>query len=202
MKSLKRMLILFSLMLALTALAACGGTEPEPAPEPETTTSEEEEMAEEEEMDEEEEMEEEAMSDAVELRMTWYADGNEDVVIREILDQFEAENPDIKVVVDTVAYNNILENLPIQLAAGEGPDLARVTNLGGLSEFYLDISPYVDTDYWETNFGPFLNWVRPAGDTTGIYGMMTQLTVTGPYINATLFEQAGVEVPTGDVTWE
>ena len=31
---------------------------------------------------------------------------------------------------------------------------------------------------------------------------MTQLTVTGPYINKTLFDQAGIEVPTGDVTWE
>ena len=212
MRSLKRLLILFSLMLALGALVACGGTAPESAEEPETTTSESEEEMAEEEMEEEdhseeemaeEEMEEEAMADAVELRMTWYTDGNEDVVIREILDQFEAENPDIKVVVDNVAYQSgILENLPIQLAAGEGPDLARVTNLGGLSEYYLDISPYVDTAYWEESFGPFLNWTRPSGDTSGIYGMMTQLTVTGPYINKTLFDQAGVEVPTGDVTWE
>ncbi|MCA9998874.1 MAG: carbohydrate ABC transporter substrate-binding protein, partial [Anaerolineales bacterium] len=141
-------------------------------------------------------------AEPVELRMTWYSDGTEDVVMRELLDRFEAENPGITVVMDVVAYNTILENLPIQLAAGEGPDLARVTNLGGLSEFYLDISPYVNAAYWEENFGPFLNWVRPAGDTSGIYGMMTQLTVTGPYINKTLFDQAGVEVPTGNVTWE
>ncbi|MEM7801770.1 MAG: ABC transporter substrate-binding protein, partial [Chloroflexota bacterium] len=144
----------------------------------------------------------EPLAEPVELRMTWYSDGNEDVVMRDLLDRFEAENPGLTVVIDTIAYNSILENLPIQLAAGEGPDLARVTNLGGLSEFYLDISPYVDTAYWEDNFGPFLNWVRPAGDTTGIYGMMTQLTVTGPYINKTLFDQAGVEIPTGDTTWE
>ncbi len=151
--------------------------------------------------DGEEEMDEEAM-EPVELRMTWYTDGNEDVVMRDLLDRFEAENSHITVMMDNVAYNTILENLPIQLQAGEGPDLARVTNLGGLSEFYLDISPYVDTAYWESSFGPFLNWLRPAGDTDGIYGMMTQLTVTGPYINKTLFDQAGVDVPTGDTTWE
>jgi len=137
-----------------------------------------------------------------ELRITWYNDGIEGEVLRDLLDRFEAENPDITVVLDNVAYNSILENLPIQLAAGEGPDLARVTNLGGLSEHYLDISSYVDTAYWEENFGPFLNWVRPSGDTEGIYGMMTQLTVTGPYINKTLFDQAGVDIPTGDTTWE
>ncbi|MCI0710162.1 MAG: ABC transporter substrate-binding protein, partial [Chloroflexi bacterium] len=144
--------------------------------------------------------------DVVELRMTWYTDGNEDVVMREMLDRFEAENPDIKVVMDNVAYQSILENLPIQLAAGEGPDMARVTDLGGLAEYYLDMKPYLsDVDYWETSFGPFLNWLRPAGDTEGIYGFMTQLTVTGPFINRTLFEQAGVDVPSDmsdEVTWE
>jgi len=142
----------------------------------------------------------------VELRMTWYTDGNEDVAMRELLDKFEAANPDIKVVMDNVAYKTILENLPIQLAAGEGPDLARVTDLGGLAKYYLNIKDYVaDPAYWEENFGPFLGWVRPAGDTDGIYGMMTQLTVTGPFINRTLFEQAGIAVPSDEsdsVTWE
>jgi alpha-1,4-digalacturonate transport system substrate-binding protein len=32
--------------------------------------------------------------------------------------------------------------------------------------------------------------------------MMTQLTITGPYINKTLFEQAGVEVPGDGATWD
>ena len=34
---------------------------------------------------------------------------------------------------------------------------------------------------------------------------MTQLTITGPFINRTLFEQAGVAVPSDEsdeVTWE
>ena len=32
--------------------------------------------------------------------------------------------------------------------------------------------------------------------------MMTQLTITGPYINQTLFEQAGVAVPADDADWQ
>ena len=90
------------------------------------------------------------------LRITWYDDGNEGQVLRDLLDRFEADNPDISVTVDTVAYaSGILETLPLQLASGEGPDMARVTNLGGLSEFYLDLRPYLDDpDYWEENFGP------------------------------------------------
>src|SRR5690606_27038383 len=139
----------------------------------------------------------------VELRITWYDDGNEGQVLRDLLDRFEAENPDIRVVLDTVPYaTGILQSLPLQLASGEGPDIARVTDLGGLSQYFLDLRPHLsDAAYWEANFGPFLDWMRPAGS-DAIAGFMTQLTVTGPFVNATLFEQAGVDVPTGDTTWE
>lgn len=142
-----------------------------------------------------------AAQDTVELRISWYNDGNEGEVMRDLLDRFEAENEGITVELDEVAYQVILDNLPIQLEAGEGPDMARITDLGGLSDFYLDISEYVDAEYWEENFGATLNWTRPAGE-DGVYGMMTQLTITGPYVNVTLFEQAGVELPGADATWD
>jgi len=137
-----------------------------------------------------------------ELRMTWYNDGNEGEVMRGLLDGFEAAHPDITVTLDEVPYAAILEGLPVQLAAGLGPDLARVTDLGGLSEYYLDLTPYVSNpDYWEANFGPFLEWLRPTGNDSAISGFMTQLTVTGPYVNRTLFEQAGVDMPGEGATW-
>lgn len=138
-----------------------------------------------------------------EVRITWYNDGNEGEVLQSLLDRFEASNPDIKVIVDTVAYQAVLESLPVQLAAGEGPDIARVTDLGGLAEYYMDLTPHVaDPAYWQSNFGPFLKWLRLPGDSTSIAGLMTQLTVTGPYVNKTLFEQAGVELPGANATWD
>lgn len=144
--------------------------------------------------------------DTVELRIRWYNDGNEGEVLRDLLDTFEADNPDISIEIDTVPYTAILENLPLDLAAGEGPDMARVTDLGGLAQYYLDMTPYLsDPDYWEANFGPFLAWLRAPGDDSSIPGFMTQLTITGPYINRTLFEQASVAVPSDEsdqVTWE
>lgn len=136
-----------------------------------------------------------------ELRMMWYNDGIEGEVMRSLLDRFEAANPDIKVTLDVVPYKSIIESLPIQLAAGQGPDLARVTDLGGLSEYYLDLTPHIsDPGYWEASFGPFLDWLAPGSDK--ISGFMTQLTVTGPYVNKTLFEQAGVALPGEGATWD
>jgi len=137
------------------------------------------------------------------LRITWYNDGNEGEVLQDVLNRFEQQNPDIKVILDTVAYKAILEGLPVQLAAGQGPDLARVTDLGGLSTHYLDLAPYIsDPAYWEANFGPFLKWLRQPGDTKSIPGFMTQLTITSPYVNKTLFEQAGVALPGQGATWD
>lgn len=143
-----------------------------------------------------------AQAQTVELRYMCYGDGNECEVSRDILDRFEEANPDIRVVVDTVPYKAILESLPIALATGEGPDLARVTDLGGLNQYYLDISEHVDTAYWQENFGRTLDWFRKGPDDDGVYGLMTQLTVTGPYVNKTLFDQAGVEMPGPEATWD
>jgi alpha-1,4-digalacturonate transport system substrate-binding protein len=145
--------------------------------------------------------------DVVELRITWYDDGSEGVVLRDLLDRFEAENPDIRVVVDTVAYNTVLEQLPLQVEAGEGPDMARVTNFDAFKGFYLDMRPYLaDAAYWEESFAPAVLAALRSGedDADAIYGFPNQFTVTGPFINRTLFEQAGIEVPSDSsdaVTW-
>lgn len=137
------------------------------------------------------------------LRMVWYSDGAEGEVITDLIKRFEAKNPDIKVTIDQVPFRAINETLPVQLAAGEGPDMARVVDLGGISRYMLDLRPYLkDAAYWDKNFGPFLSWMREPGNTTAIPGFMTQLTVTGPFVNKTLFEQAGVAMPGDKATWD
>jgi alpha-1,4-digalacturonate transport system substrate-binding protein len=140
--------------------------------------------------------------DTTEVRVMWYSDGNEGEVIADLLDRFEQENPDIDIVLDNVAYQVIMEQLPIQLAAGEGPDIARVTNLKAQAEHWLDLRPYLaDPAYWDENFGDRFDWMREDGS-DAITGYMTQLTLTGGFANATLFEQAGVEMPGEGATWD
>ena len=137
------------------------------------------------------------------VRIAWYSDGNEGEVLLDLLKRFEAANPDINVVVDQMPYKAIGETLPVQIASGQGPDIARVTDLGGLARYTLDLRPYLkDPAYWEKNFGPFLTWMRPEGDTQSIPGFMTQLTVTGPFVNKTLFEQAGIAMPGPQASWD
>ena len=140
---------------------------------------------------------------ATEIRIMWYNDGNEGEVMRDLLNRFEAANPDIKVVLDQVPYKMITENLPQLVASGQAPDIARVTDLGGQADKYLDLGPLLkDRAYWETNFASVLPWTRPAGNTSGIFGLMTQLTVTMPIVNETLFQQAGIALPGAKATWQ
>ena len=140
---------------------------------------------------------------AADIRVMCYQDGIECDVTAAIAKRFEAANPGTKVIIDTVPYKTIVEQLPVQLAAGQGPDIARVTDLGGLSKYYLDIRPQLkNAAYFETNFGSTLPWLRPSATDKGIYGFMSQLTMTGPYVNKTLFEQAKVAVPGPKATWD
>lgn len=137
------------------------------------------------------------------LRYLCYGDANECEVGREILDQFERENPGIKVVIDKVDYNAVLESLPVQLEAGEGPDIARVTRFGELQRHFLDLRELVkDPAYWEKNFGGTLQWLRRDASDKGVYGWQEQFTITGPFVNRTLFEQAGVALPKQGATWD
>lgn len=138
---------------------------------------------------------------AQEIRFQCYSDGNECAVYEDILSRFEAQNEGVDIIVDVVPYKAILETLPIQLAAGTGPDMAKVTDLGGLNPYYLDLAPHIDTAYWDAAFGETLNWYR-VGDRQGYYGLHSQLTLTGPFVNATLFDQAGVDMPGQGATWD
>ena len=140
---------------------------------------------------------------AADIRVMCYQDGIECDVTAAIAKRFEAQNPGTKVIIDTVPYKTIVEQLPVQLAAGQGPDIARVTDLGGLSKYYLDVRPHLkNAAYMETNFGSTLPWLRPTATDKGIYGFMSQLTMTGPYVNKTLFEQAKVAIPGPKATWD
>ncbi len=139
---------------------------------------------------------------AGDVRIMWYSDGVEGEVLKDLIDRFMKDNPDIKVTIDNVSYSVVREQLPVQLEAGDGPDIARVTNLKALSKHWLDLRPLVaDAAYWDTNFGEQADWMRADGSNQ-ISGFMTQITLTGGFANKTLFDQAGVALPGKDATWD
>ncbi len=103
---------------------------------------------------------------------------------------------------ENVPYQTIQEQLPIQLEAGQGPDIARVTNIKELARHWLDLTPYLDDPSTSARTSATSSTgCGPTGRTI-IPGFMTQLTLVGGFANKTLFEQAGVEMPGEDATWD
>lgn len=141
--------------------------------------------------------------DSIELRFTCYQDGVECDTYGDLLDRFMEDNPNISVVIDRVEYQAILDSLPVNVQVGEGPDIARLTSFTELSEFYLDMRPYMeDPSVMDDNFNAaVLASFRAEGNEDALHGFPDALTVTGPFVNATLFEQAEVEMPGEGATW-
>jgi len=147
--------------------------------------------------------------DVVTVRLLIFEDGNSVDVLEGILVDFEAENPDIIIELDVVPeslYSEINTIILEQIEAGIAPDLVRVTDLGRFSEYYLDVRPYLsNADEWDENFAPeLLAALRVDPDSDGLYGYPTDFTISAPFINRTLFEAAGVDIPSDssdEVTW-
>jgi alpha-1,4-digalacturonate transport system substrate-binding protein len=140
----------------------------------------------------------------LELRMLWYDDGQEGKVMRDLLDRYEARTPGIKVIMDTVPFKDIHDTLQRGVDAGQASDLARVTDLARFHGQYLDLRPYLtDAKAWEATFPEAaLRWLRrPGTDDKGLYGFPSQFGLSGPFVNVTLFEQAGIPVPTGKTSF-
>lgn len=201
------------IILALVALFIVACAQPPAVEETQEPAAAEEEVAKEEaaaeeEPAEEEAAEEEAVAEVVTIRILYHAasPGVDEPVLDDLIERFEAENPDIDVIVDYVGREVLDESLPLQLESGEGPDMARLLIPTGFSyrEYFLDLRPYVaDPDYWDENLGAPNSFF--SGGTDALYGYHTDVTITGPYINRTLWEQADVDIPSDssdEVTWE
>jgi len=142
-----------------------------------------------------------APAEAQAVRLMYYADDNQAEVLADFVERYKQVAPEVRIELNLVGYNVIREQLPAQLEAGAGPDVALITDLGGLNPYYLDLAPYVDVAQWEAAYGAVLPWYR-AGAEGGIFGFHTGLTVTGPYVNLTMFDDAGVAVPPAGSTWD
>ncbi|MCY4019314.1 MAG: ABC transporter substrate-binding protein [Chloroflexi bacterium] len=131
--------------------------------------------------------------DVVELSFAWTEDGVDSAVMRDLLDRFEAENPDIRVRLSLQAESAIREGVE----SGSGPDLARLSDVAAFRGAYLDLRALLENPaVLEGNFHPaILDALREGPDDDGLYGFADQISLTAPYINISAFEEAGVELP-------
>lgn len=192
---MKRFLsLVLVLAMVMTVATGCGSKEAKPAPAGAEGTQGKEDTA---------------AADSSEqkvLDMFWFADGAETVAMQNLIADYEALNPNIKINMLEVPYDEMTNKIMMSVAGGEPPALARTTEsvLSAVDAATLDLRDYVeDMDSVLNQFMPSIhNYFVINGK---VAALPTDVTANGMIYNKTAFEKAGVEVPSSpdDIwTWD
>ncbi len=148
------------------------------------------------------------------LRVLYWGDPQERMIVAEQIARFEADFPDVKVVPIHADFANFDAKLKTMLAAGEPPDvfylkavsLADFASLGLVEAWDAQLAD--DPPAWIDDVYPVLldtfryDVEQQVPGRGALYGLPKDFTTLGMYVNVDLFEQAGVPVPTNGWTWD
>jgi len=134
------------------------------------------------------------------VTITYWGLWENESVIKPVIDEFEAQNPKIKVQYVKQSHKQYRERLASAIDRNEGPDVFRFHNtwLAMLKNQIRPVpSDIISPDEFGKTFYPVAKNDLIAGST--IYGIPLMIDGLGLYINDDLFATAGVGIP---VTWE
>ncbi|WP_010494852.1 ABC transporter substrate-binding protein [Paenibacillus elgii] len=131
----------------------------------------------------------------VTLDFVWFTDGIEGDVMKGLIKEYQEKNPHIKINLVEVAFKDLNTKLKTMITGGQPPAFARMTDTGAYAKQALDLTPYVGSADQFT--GQFVDSIKPyyVVDKKIIAAPM-DLTANGILYNKTLFDKAGVKVPT------
>ncbi|WP_150240011.1 ABC transporter substrate-binding protein [Nocardiopsis quinghaiensis] len=137
----------------------------------------------------------------VELRFAWWGADDRHSTTQEVIDLFEAENPDIEIVPDYTDWAGYWDRLATSTAADDAPDI--MTQEERYLREYGDRGALLDLN--EVGEQLDLSQIDPlvaeSGDLDGqTYGVATGVNAYAILADPQAFEEAGVEMP-DDSTW-
>lgn len=146
------------------------------------------------------------------LTILQWGDASEERIVQDLVDQFQAEHPNIKIM--RIHATDFDSKLKTMLAAGTPPDLFYIEyqNVPEFAGMHLlaDLDPLIakmpDGQQWLRQFFPLLvQAFRYDGHETGrgpLYGIPKGFTPMVMYVNCDLFAKAGIAVPYDGWTWD
>ncbi len=143
-------------------------------------------------------------SDTINLKMEQYSATNSNdsgPALDKMIEEFEAQNPNIKVELQTIGYNDYFTQLQSKVVGGNAADV-----------FELNFENFVSYASQET----LAQLDNELGDTSGFnktalnafiydekqYGIPNSFSNVLLFYNAELFDKAGLDYPTSDWTWD
>lgn len=122
-----------------------------------------------------------------------------------LVEAFEKENPDIKVKVTDIGSTDYDTKIPVLLSSGDTSDVITIKSMpiyaslvdknqlmpldDMIAESNLDMTPYLGSD----------EGIKVDGK---LYGLPFRNDYYVLYYNKTIFDNAGIDYPTGDMTWD
>lgn len=141
----------------------------------------------------------------VELRMAWWGGEARHEMMNGLLDTYEGEHPGVTILREYTDFAPYWEKLSTQVAGGNAPDLMHF-NLSYTGEYarkgvVLDLGPLLEQGLIDgENFDPA---ILDSGRVDGtLYYISLGNSAPSTIYNTALFEEAGVEPPAADWTWE
>ncbi|NPV52400.1 MAG: sugar ABC transporter substrate-binding protein [Firmicutes bacterium] len=142
-----------------------------------------------------------AASPKLTLKFWKFAASNDDGDLAKMVDQWNKENPDIKVVFETFPWDQYVnEKLTVGFASRQGPDVFWISP-GEFMKYVengiaLPLNQYFPEDLKQDLVPAALDAVTVKGK---IYAVPHEMEPVALYYNKNLFKQSGVEPPT---TWD
>jgi len=207
---MKRLYTLLTLVVLLSlVLAACAPATPEPAAPAEAPAEQEQAEAPAEEMAAEpteapaEEMVEE-MAEPITLKMTAW-DISATPYWQAVIDAYEAQNPDVKVELIDISSAEYQDKVNIMLSGGDETDIITVKDIPGYSAMLtrnqiIPLESYIEKDGLDLSV--YSGAAEELTFEDSIYALPFRSDIWILYYNKDLFDAAGVDYPTNDMTWE
>jgi multiple sugar transport system substrate-binding protein len=126
---------------------------------------------------------------------------------QELINEFEAENPDIEVEFTALEPGNYWPKISAMASAGELPDVFNMSS-GYIDQWAQDgllmnIQDQVDQLPQDDYFTKVFSTLRyPDKQSSDMYGIPYAWVTTVLYYNKDMFDEAGLEYPNDDWTWE
>lgn len=211
MRSKKVLALMMSLAITAGALAGCGGTAKQAAgtaPDAAGETKGTEEAASEAAAPAETEKAEAdtaAAGETVTLKVSnWDTDANPS--IKNVVAAFEAKNPNIKIDLIDIPSADYTQKLSVMLNGGSELDAFWIKDADTTKSLFdkgqlEDLKPYIEKDSIDLTAynGLADNFKMPGGEIVGLPARTDYYVL---YYNKDIFDAAGVEYPTNDMTWE
>ena len=122
---------------------------------------------------------------------------NQQEVEQAVVDEFNASQDKIELVLEVVPYASGRDTLSTQIASGSGPDIVGPVGWGGSNDFYgqwLDMTPYIEETGFDTSvFDPAL--VKFYQTEEGQVGLPFAVFPGAMYFIPAMFDEAGLNYP-------